>query len=169
MSTSENKIFKCERCQIETASIVCQSCQPFHYFCPRCDSIVHSMRVKSSHVRQNISIFMNKALNSSEKNTINNNNDNNYSTGKFGDINKELNLPSSSKRYFRTLTPKKQRIIYNNKLIERDSENIPLNNDYNINNSNNNNYPLPKEGLTFSKDYLSEINRIHNKEKESLQ
>ena len=170
MSTSENQIFKCERCQIETANIVCQSCQPFHYFCPRCDSIVHSMRVKSSHIRQNISIFMNKALNSSEKNTINNNNDNNYSTGKFGDINKELNLPSSSKRYFRTLTPKKQRIIYNNKLIERDNENISLNNDNNINNNNsNNNYPLSKESLTFSKDYLSEINRIHNKEKEALQ
>ena len=163
MSNSENQIFKCERCQIEQANIVCQSCQPFHYFCPRCDSIVHSMRVKSSHIRQNISIFMNKALNSKDNNNNNNNNNNNYTKAKFGEINKELNLPSSSKRYFRTLTPKKQRITYN-----RENDNFSINNDYNINN-NNITYPISNEGLTFSKDYLTEINRIHNKEKEALQ
>lgn len=156
MSKLENKLFKCERCQIENANIVCQVCQPFHYFCQRCDSIVHSMRVKSSHKRQNISSFINKALNSSF------NDNNNYSTAKFGEINNELNLPNSAKKYFRTLTPKKQRIIYNNKLNDKD--NISSNNDYII---NNNNYPISNDG--YSKDYLYEINRIHNKEKEALQ
>ena len=158
MSNSENQLFKCERCQTENANIVCKECQPFHYFCSRCDSIVHSMRVKSSHLRQNISAFINKALNSPI------NGDSNYSTAKFGEINKELNLPNSSKRYFRTLTPKKQRVIYNNKLNEK--ENISLNNEYNVNNIN---YPISNQGKSYSKDYLSEINRIHNKEKEALQ
>ena len=156
MSKLENKLFKCERCQIENANIVCQLCQPFHYFCQRCDSIVHSMRVKSSHKRQNISSFINKALNSSF------NDNNNFSTAKFGEINNELNLPSSAKKYFRTLTPKKQRVIYNNKLNDKD--NISSNNDYII---NNNNCPISNDG--YSKDYLYEINRIHNKEKEALQ
>jgi hypothetical protein len=158
MSNSENQLFKCERCQTENANIICKECQPFHYFCSRCDSIVHSMRVKSSHLRQNISAFINKALNSPI------NGDSNYSTAKFGEINKELNLPNSSKRYFRTLTPKKQRVIYNNKLNEK--ENISLNNEYNMNNIN---YPISNQGKSYSKDYLSEINRIHNKEKEALQ
>ena len=111
MSNSDNKGLKCERCQIENAIIVCQSCQPFHYFCHRCDSIVHSMRVKSSHIRQNI---INPLNNPSNYTAID---DNNYSTAKFG----ELNLPSSSKRYFRTLTPKKQRIFIDNKLNEIES------------------------------------------------
>ena len=52
MLNSDNK--KCERCQIENAIVICQSCDPFHYFCHRCDSIIHSMRVKSSHIRQNL-------------------------------------------------------------------------------------------------------------------
>ena len=157
MSNLENPFFKCERCQIESAKIVCQVCQPFHYFCSRCDSIVHSMRVKSSHIRQNISTFINKSLNSPIKDDQNNDN---YSTAKFGELNKEINLPSSSKRYFRTLTPKIQRIPINK---FSDKENISMNNDYNIN------YPTSNEGLNYSKDYINEINRIHNKEKEALQ
>ena len=114
------------------------------------------MRVKSSHKRQNISSFINKALNSSFKDI------DNYSTAKFGKLNNELNLPSSAKKYFRTLTPKKQRIIYNNKL--NDIDNISSNNEYII----NNNYPSSTND-GYSKDYLYEINRIHNKEKEALQ
>jgi hypothetical protein len=115
------------------------------------------MRVKSSHIRQNISTFINKSLNSPIKDDQNNDN---YSTAKFGELNKEINLPSSSKRYFRTLTPKIQRIPINK---FSDKENISMNNDYNIN------YPTSNEGLNYSKDYINEINRIHNKEKEALQ
>ena len=148
MLNSDNKGLKCERCQIENAIIVCQSCQPFHYFCHRCDSIVHSMRVKSSHIRQNI---INPLNNPSNYTDID---DNNYSTAKFG----ELNLPSSSKRYFRTLTPKKQRIFIDNKLNEK--ENISMNNEY---------HPKINDIPNYSKDYLNEIKRIHNKEKELLQ
>ena len=143
MLNSDNK--KCERCQIEDAIVLCESCEPFHYFCHRCDSIVHSMRVKSSHIRKN---FINKPLN------YQNVDQDNYTTAKFGD----LNLPNSSKRYFRTLTPKAQRIILdNNKLSEKD--NMSMNNEYVIKNNE----------IPHSKDYLNEIKRIHNKEKELLQ
>lgn len=93
MSIIENKGIKCERCQSENAVIICQDCQPFHYFCIRCDSIVHSMRVKSFHLRQNINDLINKTLNSPK---------NNNSTAKFGDV------KESSKNYFRTLTPKSE-------------------------------------------------------------
>ena len=157
MSNLDNPLFKCERCQIESAKVVCQACQPFHYFCPRCDSIVHSMRVKSSHTRQNISTFLSKSLNSPTKEEQSTNN---YSTAKFGELNKEINMPSSSKKYLRTLTPKIQRVPINK---FSDKENISMNIDYNIN------YPTSNEGLNYSKDYMNEINRIHNKEKEALQ
>ena len=153
MSISTNQGIKCERCQSENAIVVCQACQPFHYFCHRCDSIVHSMRVKSSHLRQNINNLINKTLNSPFVES-----DNNNSTGKFGELNKEINLPSSSKRFFRTLTPKKQKVSIDNRLSS-DKENISSNTGYN--------YPTANE--TFSKDYMNEINRIHNKEKEALQ
>ena len=45
---------KCERCQIDKASIICHSCQPFQKFCHRCDSIIHSLKIKSNHVRDSL-------------------------------------------------------------------------------------------------------------------
>ena len=142
MSNIENKGVKCERCQSENAVIICQDCQPFHYFCIRCDSIVHSMRVKSFHLRQNINDLINKTLNSPYKDK------NNNSTAKFEDV------KEPSKNYFRTLTPKNQKIRIDNKNINENKENILMNNGY--------------DG-SYGKDYLSEINRIHLKEKEALQ
>ena len=138
MSNLKIQDFKCERCQTELANILCQSCEPFHYFCPRCDSIVHSMRVRTSHIRQNINSNFNNSINSQSMST------NNYSnlTANFGKLKNEFNL-SKSLKYCRTSTQTKRklRMSYNN-------------------NNNNDNY--------YGKEYLSEINRIHNKEIESL-
>ena len=133
MSNLKIKEIKCERCQIEFANIICQSCQPFHYFCSRCDSIVHSMRVRVSHIRQNLNSTLNNSLNTQSIST------NNYSnlTSNFGRFNNEFNSPKSLK-YYRTSTPTKNRIRINN----------------------NDNY--------YGKDFINEINRIHNKEIESL-
>ena len=126
MSNLKLKEIKCERCQIEYANIICQECQPFHYFCPRCDTIVHSMRVRTSHIRQNLNI--NNSLNSKSTNNCSN----------FTKINNEFNIPKSYK-YYRASTPTKQKIRINN---------------------NNENY--------YGKEYMNEINRIHNKEIESM-
>ena len=72
MSIINNQKIKCERSQIEQANIICQSCEPFHYFCPRCDSIVHAMRIRLSHSRQNInSNLTNNSLNSKSMSTNN--------------------------------------------------------------------------------------------------
>ena len=133
MSNLKIQDIKCERCQIDPANIFCQSCQPFHYFCPRCDTIVHSMRVRASHVRQNLISNLNNSLNTQSMST------NNYSnlTANFGKFNNELNAPKNYK-YLRTSTPTKQKIRINNY----------------------DNY--------YGKEYLNEINRIHNKEIEAL-
>ena len=109
MSNLKIQDIKCQRCQIEQANIFCQSCQPFHYFCPRCDIIVHSMRVRSSHIRQNLTANLNNSLNTQSMST------NNYSnlTANFGKLNNENNVPKNYK-YLRTSTPKKQKIRINN-------------------------------------------------------
>ena len=133
MSNLKIQEIKCERCQIGLANTICQSCQPFHYFCSRCDSIVHSMRVRASHIRQNLNSILNNSLNTQSMST------NKYSnhTVNYGKLNNELNIPKSLK-YYRNSTPTKQTVIINN----------------------NDNY--------YGKDFMNEINRIHNKEIESL-
>ena len=54
LNINEIKSQKCERCQIDEASIKCLSCQPFQKFCHRCDSIIHSLKIKSNHVRESL-------------------------------------------------------------------------------------------------------------------
>ena len=136
MSNLKIQEIKCERCQTELANILCQSCEPFHYFCPRCDSIVHSMRVRTSHIRQNIISNFNNSFNSQSMST---NNYSNYNAN-LGKLKNEFNL-SKSFNYCRTSTPTKRKIKSNYSNIY-------------------DNY--------YGKEYLSEINRIHNKEIESL-
>ena len=65
---NENIHQKCERCQIDEASIICHSCQPFQIFCHRCDSIIHSLKIKSNHVRESL---LQNQLNESKNMKIN--------------------------------------------------------------------------------------------------
>ena len=65
---NENIHQKCERCQIDEASIICHSCQPFQIFCHRCDSIIHSLKIKSNHVRESL---LENQLNESKNMKIN--------------------------------------------------------------------------------------------------
>ena len=58
---------QCERCKTEPASFTCPSCSPFHNFCARCDSIVHSLSIKTSHQRCSLSDFINKEHNEQEE------------------------------------------------------------------------------------------------------
>ena len=102
MSNITNEKIKCERCQIDQANIICQACQPFHYFCPRCDSIVHSMRIRLSHTRQNLnSDFANLSFNSKSLST--NNCSNMTSKFDFNNNKNEKNL--TPLKNFRVSTP----------------------------------------------------------------
>ena len=133
MSNLNDQKIKCERCQKDQANIICQACQPFHYFCSRCDSIVHSMRIRLSHTRQNLNCDLsNNSLNSKSIST----NNCSYLTTK-----NEYNNKSNQKKlkYYRVSTP--------TKTVLRGSS--PPN--------------------VFGEEFLNEINRILNKEKESLQ
>lgn len=50
----QSEILQCERCKTEPASFNCPSCSPFHNFCSRCDTIVHSLSIKVSHQRSSL-------------------------------------------------------------------------------------------------------------------
>lgn len=54
LNLNRDKNLKCDRCQAEEVAIICHNCQPFHNFCHRCDSIIHSMKLKTNHVRETI-------------------------------------------------------------------------------------------------------------------
>jgi len=44
----------CERCKLEKSIFNCQECSPFHFFCQRCDTIVHNSQHKFRHSRKNL-------------------------------------------------------------------------------------------------------------------
>ena len=148
----------CERCQSEPASIICQSCEPFHLFCQRCDSLIHSMKLKSTHPRE--PIYLKIRPNSSNLSNINPN----YTTGKFY-------YPYTENRNYRIATPKKT-VLHESRsaprIIQRNNE---INNNSNYYNNINSpiNQTFQETSATYGKEYLNEINRIHEKEKAALQ
>ena len=48
-----NKINLCERCKNADIVLICEECSPFHYFCQKCDSIIHQLPSRLNHIRQN--------------------------------------------------------------------------------------------------------------------
>ena len=144
---------KCDRCQTEDVAVICQTCQPFHNFCLRCDSIIHSMKLKTSHIREtvpllNIPLPQNRP--SASTSNIKSNRRNLYANGNI--------VSSSSAKQIKSFTPDRclTQIENNNSFCS--GLNIRgLNN--NIANNNNN---------CFTKEYVDEINRINEKEKAAL-
>ena len=64
----------CERCKLEKSIFNCQECSPFHYFCQRCDTIVHNSQHKFKHSRKNLLSFNNENLPSNVNSFDKNNN-----------------------------------------------------------------------------------------------
>ena len=128
---------KCERCQTEEVAVICQTCHPFHYFCNRCDSIIHAMKLKTNHIREpvfNIIENINRPIISP--------------TQRFSD---------PPKFNHRSLTPDRQ--FYR----------LPKNNDiYNPNAYNLNTYNPHKNNSNLPNNYINEIQRINEKEKDAM-
>ena len=146
----------CERCQSEPASIQCQSCQPFHLFCQRCDSLIHSMKLKSNHQREPIYLKYLRPL-SSNIPIINQN----YATAKFYN-------PHTENRSYRVVTPKKPS-LHESRSAPRNIQRInEINTNSNCNKNSFINQTFQETPESYGKDYLNEINRIHDKEKAAL-
>ena len=55
-SIRQIQIQKCERCRSNDSTTYCSHCEPYHFFCDRCDSVIHSLSIKSHHQRRNINL-----------------------------------------------------------------------------------------------------------------
>ena len=128
---------KCERCQTDDVAVICQTCHPFHNFCNRCDSIIHSMKLKTNHIRESIFNFVEH---SSREPIVH-----------------PPKIPAPPTINQRSLTPDRQYISY------------PRNKD--INNTKTYNlstYNPQKNDSNYSNNYINEIQRINEKEKDAM-
>lgn len=144
--------FKCERCQMEEVEVICQTCQPFHNFCQRCDIIIHKNR--ASHLRENVCNSLNKPPND-------------FSTNKEKNVNSSFsNAPQRIIQKYKSLTPDRKSSSRPCLTIPRNvnNENFELGNNNLLN--YNNTYI---DGFPYTKDYINEIKRVCEKEKAALQ
>ena len=183
-SKIDNNNNLCERCKNAKIMLTCEECSPFHNFCQKCDGIIHQLPSRMNHLRQNIYQNINSQMlfkcnynNSPSSNMlikqkiteekINNLiNDVNNEISKEPELEQENNIEENLN-------------IYDTQNIQNEEIN-----DYN----NNTNIPqvlseniyeidlikIPNESLdekykkTFTKEYILELQNIHQKEKNEL-
>ena len=139
LNINNNKGLKCDRCQTEEVAIICHTCQPFHNFCHRCDSIIHSMKLKTNHIREQNLNYQENSIKPSISPT------------------QKISVPPEVIQ--RSLTPDRNYIRF------------PNNNDLDFPSKFNlNTYNPPNKNLNsnYSNNYINEIQRINEKEKDAL-
>ena len=142
----------CERCKREQATINCSQCSPLQNFCKKCDSVIHSLPSKISHIRNNLNTF-------DVKNPIEINNN----------INPDLSTNYISKSNLNSnynIKPEIQINTSNNPIDSNPLYYLPSSNLQYIEQPNRIRSNDFKQ--TFTKDYVTELNNIHLKEKNEL-
>ena len=192
-----NKINLCERCKNADIVLICEECSPFHYFCQKCDSIIHQLPSRLNHIRQNAyenisnkllfkckynnksasNILLNQKI-SEEKinNLINDVNKEISNENEFENINENYlndnnnqnieDIQNEEIENYNDSQENENNIIYNNEIpqiLQDNFENI----DY-IDNPNELNDERDKNKKTFTKEYILELQNIHQKEKNEL-
>ena len=182
----------CERCKNSEISITCEECSPFHYFCKKCDGIIHQLPSRLNHNRQNIyDNISNKLL---FKCSYNNKSTQDFlikqklSEEKMNNLINDVNKEIAKENEFEN--KKDNYLNYNNSQNIQNDE-IQDYNEYTNNESINNNkidaeqiipgninnieyLEIPEtfkeEGYkkTFTKEYILELQNIHQKEKNEL-
>ena len=137
-----NKELICERCQTEEVTVICHTCQPFHNFCHRCDSIIHSMKLKTNHIREPNMNIENANLPLPDRSSP---------------IAPEVKIPHPPK--YRSLTPDRQYYRHSN------YDDLNFGKKYNLNTYNPRNN---ESNSNYSNNYINEIKRINEKEKDAM-
>ena len=183
----------CERCKNAEVMIVCEECSPFHNFCQKCDGIIHQLPSRLNHTRQTLyeninnkllykcsynnksspNLFIKQKISEEKiKNLINDvdeeiskeneeeniieENNNNY------DI---QNIQNEEMNNYNNMANNENSIYYNKEIPKIMPENINNNIGY---------IEIPikdKEDAykkTFTKEYILELQNIHQKEKNEL-
>ena len=134
---NKEKSNKCQRCQAEEITIICHTCHPFHNFCNHCDSIIHSMKLKTNHIRE-------PYLNSIEL----------QNCPSINPQNTQQIIPHGHISH-RSLTPDRQYI--RSSFMERKTDK------YNLDT-----YNPSKPESNYSNNYINEMQRLNEKEKDAL-
>ena len=174
----------CERCKNAKIMLTCEECSPFHNFCQKCDGIIHQLPSRMNHLRQNIYQNINSQMlfkcnynNSPSSNMlikqkiteekINNLiNDVNNEISKEPELEQENNIEENLNIYDTQNIQNEEINDYNN------NTNIPQVLSENINEIDL--IKIPNESLdekykkTFTKEYILELQNIHQKEKNEL-
>ena len=174
----------CERCKNAKIMLTCEECSPFHNFCQKCDGIIHQLPSRMNHIRQNIYQNINSQMlfkcnynNSPSPNMlikqkiteekINNLiNDVNNEISKEPELEQENNIEENLNIYDTQNIQNEEINDYNN------NTNIPQVLSENINEIDL--IKIPNESLdekykkTFTKEYILELQNIHQKEKNEL-
>lgn len=176
----------CERCHNQQATFYCPVCMPFHNFCQRCDAVVHSMKIKSGHVRENL-------LGGRHQHISNLNATSNNIKPTISDYN---SMPSDMRRCSLTPQPNRQKIDYFQESPKFQKKKTTYNDNnlysYRVNSQpndlsntmpqfppvlnhsptfGNNVFQLNPAGqpLGYTKEYVCELRRINEKEKQQMQ
>ena len=141
----------CERCKSSLATIFCEECKPFQYFCDQCDTAVHNIISRKNHNRENLSLIDYYSNQNTNNKNINKNNKYNYNI--YNEENKEM--------------------INNNENIDNmsiiNSYKTPQN--FSFRNINDNYIKIQNDEFIkkiYSKEYINELNNLHEKEKDEL-
>ena len=178
----------CERCKNAKIMLTCEECSPFHNFCQKCDGIIHQLPSRANHIRQNACQNINSQMlfkcyynnrsspNIFIKQKITEEKINNLINDVNNEITKEQELEQEN-----IIDESENLNNYNTQNIQNE-EIIDYNNNTNINmpkaiseNINELDFiKIPNEPLdekykkTFTKEYILELQNIHQKEKNEL-
>ena len=176
----------CERCKNSKVMLTCEECSPFHNFCQKCDGIIHQLPSRMNHLRQNVYQNINSQM-LFKCNYNNRSSPNIYIKQKITEekINNLINDVNNE-------ITKEQELDQENIIDE--NENLNNYNTQNIQNEEINDYntninipqiisekindldfiKIPMDSLdekykkTFTKEYILELQNIHQKEKNEL-
>ena len=167
-SIRQIQIQKCERCHSNDSTTYCPDCEPYHFFCNRCDSVTHSLSIKAHHQRKNINLRTETHQITSNQNIIRpitqspfSQNSTTYELLNSNTKSPYLNAASNSMNY-------KNNIYIPSSSHEMNQNDINIMSSSNYNQIQSNSNPAI-ESLTFSREYINELKQLHNKEKSELQ
>ena len=167
----------CERCKNRRANLYCERCKPFHYFCNQCDTSIHELPLRKIHCRIPIEYFRNSlAINEDVNKNISSNryySPRNYSYKSLS-LNNNINYNNDiyNYKFNNDNNEHNNSISYVNKTLASNSPNNGFTSErytyaYNINGIAKGIEPNENRKI-YSKDYVNELNIMHDKEKEGL-
>ena len=167
----------CQRCKNNRVTLFCEKCKPFHFFCNQCDTAIHELPLRKTHRRIPIDSFQSSTIvqKSNDISTPNitlnkfftpKNMSNNSVNNNMNNIN---NMADNNNNYKNN---KNDALSYIDQTFYSKTPKRPLlNHSYTyVYNSNGNAIGIGADECkkVYSKDYVNELNIMHDKEKEEL-